>query len=282
MPSRRQFLQSLAVMAAPGAIRFAVLADTQYADKAPAGRRQYGDSLAKLAQAADLLTPEKPSFTIHLGDLIDEGEANLRRILPVFERLPGPRYHLLGNHDFFGSRAEVLRRFGLAEAHYAFRAGGWQFIVLDGMALSVKGGWPDGSPQFREGAALLQRLRAAGHPNATEWNGAVGPEQRAWLQRTLRAAHGRGERSIVFCHFPALAEASTSAHLLWDHADVVRIFDESPGVAAYFCGHDHAGGQATRNGILYTTLPGIVEHPVDQCLRIVEAGPGGVTVRPPA
>lgn len=286
MHPRRQFLHTLAAPAlaaqlSPAPLRFAILADTQYADKPPAGRRHYRDSLAKLETAARLLAPERPAFTIHLGDLIDENEANLDRILPVFNQLPAPRFHVLGNHDFFATRHRVLPRFSLDQAHYEFTVQGWQFVVLDGMALSVNGGHPPSSPPYRQGASLLARLREARAPQANDWNGAIGPEQLAWLRRTLARAARRNLPSIVFCHFPALAAASTPAHLLWDHHQLVRLLDEFPTVAAYFCGHDHAGGRARRHRTAYVTLPGIVENPIESSLFLVEATPARLLLRRP-
>jgi len=56
-----------------------------------------------------------------------------------------------------------------------------------------------------------------------------------------------------------LAAASTAAHLLWNHADVLGILESHPAVAAWFAGHDHAGGYALRNGIHHVTFPGMVE-----------------------
>ena len=266
--TRRTFL-ALPALAAPP-LRFAVLSDIQYADQDTKGKRAYRQSLAKLETATARLRSEKPAFVIHLGDLVDGGAENAARILPVFRQLPRPQYHVLGNHDFFGPRAAVLRTFGMKQPYYAFRHGGWQFIVLDGMHASVKGGWPEDSPQYREGAKILAALKAGRAPNAQDWNGAAGAGQRQWLQRTLEDAARRGERAIVFCHFPVLPAATTPAHLLWDREEVLGILDRQPAVAAYMCGHDHNGGYAVRNGVQHVTLRGMVEHDVADCVRIVE------------
>ena len=238
---------------------FAVLTDVQYADKEPAGARAYRRSLRKLEESAAAINAEGPAFIVHLGDLIDEaGAGNLDRILAAFDRLQARKYHVLGNHDFSVSRAEWLRRLGLAHAWYDFAHRGWRFVVLDGMDVSV-GGWPRESPRYRVGEALLNRLRQAGRPNAVDWNGGVGEEQESWLRQVLQAAARRHERAIILCHFPVLEASSTAQHLLWNHEEIVRILEEHSAVVAWFNGHDHRGGYARRNGVHYVTFPGMVE-----------------------
>jgi 3',5'-cyclic AMP phosphodiesterase CpdA len=238
---------------------FAVLTDIQYADKAPAGARAYRSSLQKLEESVAAINAGRPAFVVQLGDLIDDaGAGNLDRLLVVFNRLQARRYHVLGNHDFSVPRAEWLSRLGLAHAWYDFSHRGWRFVVLDGMDVSV-GGWPPASPRYREGAALLVKLRQAGSPNAVDWNGGIGEEQKAWLRQALQDAARRHERVIILCHFPVLAASSTPAHLLWNHEEIVRLIDEHPAVVAWFSGHDHRGGYAQRSGVHYVTFPGLVE-----------------------
>lgn len=260
------------MMAADAAaqVRFAAISDIQYADQENAGKRLYRESLVKLENIIGQLRNQSPDFVIHLGDLVDRGAENADRIMPLFSRLPRPQYQVLGNHDFFGPRDHVLRRFGMKRPYYEFARPGWRFIVLDGMYVSVKGGWPEESPQYLEGQKMLAELQERRAPNARDWNGAVGAEQRSWLRQTLEAANRRGERAIVCCHFPVLAAATTPAHLLWDHEEVLSVLDAQPAAAAYLCGHDHNGGYAERNGIHHITMKGVVENDVAECVRMVE------------
>lgn len=262
-------------------MRFSALADVQYAERDTAGKRAYGQSLPKLEEAVSQLDGEKPAFFVHLGDAVDGGAENAARILPVFRRLPCPVHHVLGNHDFFGPRSAVLQSFGMKQPFYAFREHGWRFVVLDGMHVSVKSGWPEDSTQFKEGVTVLRELKRRGAPNAQDWNGAVGIKQREWLRRTLADASRRGERAVVFCHLPVLAAATTPAHLMWDHEEVLSILEQQPAVAAYMCGHDHNGGYAERNGVHHITLRGMVEHDLAECLRMVELYPDSIHLRNP-
>ena len=239
---------------------FGVIADVQYADQEQAGARAYRDSLAKLERCSAILRRERIAFVVQLGDLVDGGLANLDGVLPYWEKLSGPRYHVLGNHDFVAPRPELLARLKMAAAAYDFRVQGWRFVVLDGMAVSAG----------RSGDALLAELKRSGAPNAQTWNGAVGAEQRAWLDGILADATAKGERAVIFCHFPALAESCRPDHLLWDHADVVSVLESHRATAVYLNGHDHRGGYAMRNGIHYVTLPGMVEHGAESACRVMD------------
>ncbi len=238
---------------------FAVLTDVQYADKKPAGARTYARSLARLEESAAAINAERPAFVVNLGDLIDEaGAGNLDRILAAFDRIQARKYYVLGNHDFSVPREDWLRRLGLAHGWYDFAYGGWRFVVLDGMDVSV-GGWPRESPRYREGESWLSRLKQAGSRNAVDWNGGIGDEQKSWLRQVLQTAARRRERAVILCHFPVLEASSTPVHLLWNHEEILRVVDEHSAVVAWFNGHDHRGGYARQNGVHYVTFPGMVE-----------------------
>lgn len=230
---------------------FAVLTDIQYGDQPDAGKREYRRSLEKLRDAVEALNRRGGlAFAIQLGDLIDSRASDMDTILPVWRKLDTRTYNVAGNHDFAMPRAELMPRLQMGPGYYEFARAGWRFLVLDGMDLSVKGG---------QGLELFERLKAQGAPNAQEWNGGIGAAQLAWLRGELARAAAARERVLVFCHFPIVAEASTPAHLLWNHDAVREAIAASPAVAAWFNGHDHAGGYALRDGIHYVTLPGMVE-----------------------
>jgi len=228
---------------------FGVLTDIQYGDQESTPKRDYRASMGKLKEAVEALNREPLEFAIQLGDLIDSRAADLGPILSVFDRLRARRYSVLGNHDFSAGREGLVPRL-TPSAYYRFGAEGWRFLVVDGMDVSVRDA---------VGAKMLASLKSAGAKNAQEWNGAIGPAQLAWLRGELDDAAQKHERVIVFCHFPVLTESSTPAHLLWNHAEVVAVLESHPAVAAWFNGHDHAGGYAERNGIHYVTFPGMVE-----------------------
>ena len=264
------FALTLPLQAESPLFRFGVVADVQYADQDTAGARHYRESLAKLGECASAMAAEQPAFVIQLGDLVDTGAPNLDRILPVWQRMPGPRHHVLGNHDFVLPAGELVRRLGMPAPYYEFAAQGWRFIVLDGMNVNASNG----------GAAILDDLKRRAAPNAQTWNGALGASQRQWLDRTLDDASRNRQRAIVFCHFPTLAAACRPEHLLWDHDPVLEILERHPAVAAWINGHDHRGGYAQQRGIHHVTLSGMVEGPAASTCRVVDVYQHQLVVRP--
>ena len=138
------------------------------------------------------------------------------------------------------------------------------------MNVSVAEGWHSSDGHQQQGETILGSLKQAGASNAQTWNGAVGREQRDRLQRTLSDAARRRQRTIVFCHFPTIAESCRPEHLLWDHAEVAGVLESSPSVVAFIDGHDHRGGYAEHNGVHYVTLPGMVEHEATTACSVVD------------
>jgi 3',5'-cyclic AMP phosphodiesterase CpdA len=211
------------------------------------------------------------TFVIQLGDVVDSGPMTmLDTITSAMGRVHVPVHHVLGNHDFFTNRNSVIDRLGMPAAHYDFSQQGWRFVILDSMNVSAAGGWPEPDAHAILGRQLLQKLTANKAINAKLWNGAIGAEQRNWLRGVLSEADAGRERSLVFCHMPALAASCRPVHLLWDHTEVVHILESSPSVAAYFNGHDHKGGYAQSNNIHYVTFPALVEHSPAEACKTVE------------
>jgi manganese-dependent ADP-ribose/CDP-alcohol diphosphatase len=239
-------------------LSFGLLSDVQYCDRAPAGSRFYRESAQKLARCVEDLNGQPLAFTIHLGDLIDAHAACLHQILPIYERLSMPHYHVLGNHDFeveANQKASIPEKLGLTSRYYDFGRAGIRFVVLDGGDLSLYA-HPEGSERHRRAAARLAELEAADAPNAQAWNGEVGPEQLEWLKTTLADARAAGEKVVVFCHFPVYPPGT---HNLWNDTEVVEVLEAGGSVVAYISGHDHAGGYALNKGIHYLTVHGMVE-----------------------
>src|SRR4029453_11452175 len=123
--------------AEPPLLSFGVISDVQYADQPDLGARAYRDSPAKLEWCASAMRKERPSFVIHLGDFVDAGAASLDRISPVWNKMPAPRYHVLGNHDFVVPGESPAKRMGMPAPWYDFSVKSWRFVILDGMNLSA-------------------------------------------------------------------------------------------------------------------------------------------------
>lgn len=242
-----------------GRVIFGVVADCQFAPAPSSGSRFYSASWLKLRNAVDDLNGRGVRFIVHLGDLIDHDAGSYDLILPVLERSPAPVRLVLGNHDLDiapEARAGLLDRLGLGQGYYAFSEGGWRFVVLNGDELGVN--FPKDPAREQEAAALFAGLQAAGKPNATKWNGGVSRTQLEFLEKELEAADRRGLRAVVLGHFPVFPPAG---HNLWNDDEVVARLERHGSVAAYFSGHNHAGGHAEKNGVHYLTFSGMVETP---------------------
>jgi 3',5'-cyclic AMP phosphodiesterase CpdA len=259
---------------------FGVVADIQYADKNTAGARHYRDSLAKLDDCLDFWNAAPLDFVIQLGDLVDTGGLpTLDKTWAAYARARAKTYSVLGNHDFVAPREQVTSALHMPSAYYSFRRRGWRFVVLDGMNVSIDGGWPKDDPHFLEGQRINTALEKSGSPIAGEWNGAVGAEQRRWLAGELAEATARREKVVVFCHLPTLPGSCQPDLLLWDHDEVVKLLDTCPTLVSYMCGHDHHGGYGERNGVHYMTYPGMVEHAAKDSSFIVDVYADRLLVR---
>ncbi len=212
-------------------VRFAVVADVQYANKDAAGERYYRQSpggLERFVQAANM---QKPDFAIEFGDIIDGGPdaaQELDSILAIYHQLDCPKYYVLGNHEFSGlSRDVVLAKLNLEKGYYAFDRGTFRFVVLDTVELSASS------------------------------DAAIG--QLAWLDRQLADAAMRKMDVMVFGHYPPLPEAGS--YLAGNARAVCQRLEKYGCVRAYLCGHYHPGGYVKQNGVHYLTLPAMVDTP---------------------
>jgi manganese-dependent ADP-ribose/CDP-alcohol diphosphatase len=240
-------------------VSFGLLADVQYADRDVRGSRHYRASLGKLEACVADLNSRDLDFAIQLGDLIDRGPESFAQVLPRYEALTGPRYHVLGNHDFPMPRGEVFRTLGMDAAHYTFSVGRWNFIILDTQDIIMGGGWPEESENYQQAKRWVDQLRAEGMSEDETCNRCgIGDAQKEWLRDTLRQIGARGERAIVFGHIP-IAQEPREWGGIHNKDEIRQVLEDAYCVAAYFCGHAHEGGYVERGGIHYVVLQGMVE-----------------------
>jgi 3',5'-cyclic AMP phosphodiesterase CpdA len=261
-------------------LRFGLIADIQYGDLPDRERCRFREVPARLARVVAALNDARLDFVVQLGDVIDgRGEAadmhaDLDVVLDLLGGLDAPLVHVLGNHGLHLPRAELCARLGLDAPRRRFDAGGARFLVLDSMELSIQG-HPPGHPRAREAAAWLAAHPRAEFPEANEWNGGLGAEQRAWLARELADAAVAGLPVVALAHHPLLGEASAAHYRAWDHAETLAVLDAYPALRAWINGHYHPGGHAARAGVWHWTLRGLVE---EEAAAWVELEPGGLRV----
>lgn len=233
---------------------FGVVADCQYCDYPANNVREYRDSPAKLQACVDELNQHALEFTVHLGDFIDRDWASFDIVLPIWAKLSMKSYHVLGNHDFSVAddrKALVHSKLGMPSRYYDYLVHGWRFIALDGNDISFHAA-KSGSAEYAAAEAYYTDNKI----DSPKWNGAISPEQLAWLKRKLDWATQRNESVVLMAHFPVYPE---NPHNLWNAAEVVALIEQYSCVKAYINGHNHAGNYAENNGVHYITFKGMVD-----------------------
>jgi predicted phosphodiesterase len=197
---------------------------------------------------------EDLSFVIHLGDFIDRNFSSFDEILPIYNSLHAPRYHVLGNHDFEVAdeyKELVPKKLGMPSKYYDFKIKNWRFICLDGNDLSFIA-YPKGTGKYRESEKYYQDKKI----KSPKWNGGVGQKQMEWLRGVLQRAESAEEKVMLFCHFPVYP---ADPHNLWNAQEVIKLLEGFSCVKAYVNGHNHKGKYGIKKGIHYLTCKGMVD-----------------------
>ena len=231
----------------PVKLRFGMVTDCHYSDRAKSGSRHYNESIAKMTECVELMNTQNVDFVVFSGDMIDKGDpdtvenvlANLQAIEATYAGFKGPRYHVLGNHDMDSlSKAQFLgsvERTGIEGdlGHYSFDTKGMHFVVLD--ACFTSDGTAYDSSNFH-------------------WTDANVPQQQLdWLKADLAAT---SKPVIIFIH--QLLDGN-GHHDVNNAAEVRKILEGNPRVLGVFQGHQHAGQYNHLGGIHFYTLRGMVE-----------------------
>ena len=238
---------------------FGVMADVQYANQDNAGTRYYRLSPKKLAEAVDSFNQYKPGFVLSLGDYIDKNFSSYDTLNPISARLTMHLYHALGNHEFAVNDSEkekVLQKENLEKPYYSFEKANWRFVIINGNDVSLHA-HSKGSAAYKEAETLLQQLKADSLRQAQTWNGAVGKEQLAWLEKELAAAQKKKQKVIMACHFPLYPDGATE--LLWNAKELRALIEQYPCVFAYLNGHVHKSQYFFEKGVHYVSFRGMVE-----------------------
>ncbi len=106
-------------------LRFACIADVQYADQANVGTRRYSEALGKLGKAIGFLNQQDVAFVIDLGDLADGKD--LDSTIAAYAPLKKDLFHVIGNHDLgvLGEKA-MLKKLGMRLARYELILDVWR------------------------------------------------------------------------------------------------------------------------------------------------------------
>lgn len=271
-------------------IRFAAIADIQYADQENASGRDYRASIAKFLEAAGVFAESNVPFVLQLGDAANGEMRNLlamKELFDVAEKNGVAWRHAYGNHDFLTTDAEkaaVYEMFGVPKpGYYDFSvvdsddsANRWRFVVLNGNEISEYAAENDA--ERAAARAERERNRLANDELPAVWNGAVSKTQLDWLDSRLADAEKAGENALVCSHFPLFASSkslqtggklaklfdvgiyfSTLGVSTWNGAEILDVLDRHSCVRGYLAGHLHEGAFGIRKNAAHMTLRGVVE-----------------------
>jgi Icc protein len=208
----------------PGPLRFGIISDVHH--------DIMHDGIARVGAFVRSMTRDKADFIIQLGDFCWPVDRN-RPFLDAWNQFPGPRHHVLGNHDMDGQapRERTVAFLGMPHRFHAFEHGGWKWIVLDG---NDPGGKAPGYRRF------------------------VAQDQLEWLSQELRRGQ---EPVIVFIHqaldHPQGIENQDAVRTVIQSA---RWHDGSPRVSAVFAGHHHQDWLQVIDGIPHVQINSASNH----------------------
>lgn len=232
-----------------------MIADCQYVDAPDAKVRHYRSSPRKLRDCIDEFNTLDLSHIFHLGDFIDKGGMeSIETVFPILKSAKAPHTLVLGNHDFEfpdALKPEVPAILGLPKRYFSLKMDDWRFIVVDGNDISLYA-YPQGSAEYAAAKSIYDRK----YPDRPKYNGALGDEQMAWIEKELQKAQKKGEKVILLCHFPLLP---VDNHILWNSEEVLELIGRYSCVKAWMNGHNHAGGYAEYQGIHFVTFKGMVD-----------------------
>ena len=224
------------------ALRIGLIADLHHADKKPAGKRHYRESIPRVRVALERFRAESADLVVELGDFIDsaptveEELVHLKAMEKVFATFTGPRHYVLGNHCVHTlTKQEFLDHTAARKSYYSFDHGGLHFVILDAC--------------FRGDEVPY------GRKNFTWTDTEIPRQEREWLAADLEKT---SHKTIVFVH-QRLDLDPPSHYLVKSAAGVRKILEESGKVLTVFQGHNHVNDLREVRGIHYCTLPAVVE-----------------------
>jgi len=208
------------------------------------------DQVARIRRFVDAAIAREPEFIIQCGDFCcaKGGIDSAKDLLAEWNRFPGGKHHVIGNHDCdFQTKEDLAAAWKTPGAYYSFDAGGFHFVILDrnhfidgdGKTISyAKGNWYD-----------IHRKGGPGHLARVS---CIDEAQLDWLAKDLAATD---KPVVIFQHQPS----GTGSHE-GNWADLNYVIDrhnarwQKVQVVAVFAGHDHDEVLAIRHGVHHITM----------------------------
>ena len=237
--------------------KIGVIADCQYCNCDVKWDRYYKKAPQRLKEAVAVLNKDSLKYTIHLGDFIDKNFESLDSILPTWQQLKSPSYHVLGNHDFEvkdSLKEKVLQQLNIKNRYYSFVEKDWRFIVLDGNDLSFHGALTETKKQQTD--SIFNLLKGKKLPFVKKWNGGLSTHQLEWIRAQLDTATQKNQKVGFYCHFPIFP---IDQHNIWNREQFLSLIKPYKNVKLFFNGHNHAGAYQLVDNVHYLTFKGMVD-----------------------
>lgn len=203
------------------------------------------DATRRLETFMQQAVEEKPDFIIQLGDFCHP-RPDARECIQLWERFPGARYHVLGNHDMdLATKQQTMDFWGLTKPYYSFDVGDFHFVVLDCNFI------------LKEGRHL--DYANSNYYIARELRDRISPEQIEWLRADLAATK---LQTIIFSHqaFDEIWDGFAVPNRLEVRAVIREANRRSTTragarqVIACLCGHHHLDEASVIEGVNYLQL----------------------------
>lgn len=183
---------------------------------------------------------KKADFIIQLGDFCFGIDVN-KSFMQIWNAYPGPRFHVLGNHDMDkNSKQEMLRYLNMPAPYYSFKEKGIRGIVLDANFLYRNGEYQDYD-----------------HANFYvdgQYRTFVHPHQIDWLEDQLISSE---EPVLIFSH-------QSLWHPEWgvkNRVTVQKVLEKySDKIVCCMNGHNHIDYHRKINGINYLEINSMSYH----------------------
>jgi len=178
-------------------------------------------------------------FIIQLGDFIlDPTESKSGDFLNLWNSFPGPKYHVLGNHDMdLADKARVRAYWGMPANYYSFDLEGFRFIVLDGN-------------HIKQGEDTYLDYENSNYYSHSENRAYFGLEQLEWFKEQLASTD---LNVVVFSH-QRLSDKT-------DGAEMKKAIDDANSKAGFgkvilsLNGHGHRDLSELVNNVPYVEIP---------------------------
>ena len=194
------------------------------------------ERLSAFVQAAE---KERAAFIVCLGDFCHSEEGH-RDFLDVWNRFPGERHPVLGNHDTDASdKLTLLRFWGVERFYYSFDCKGFHFCVLDTNTVTKDGvDYDYGNANYFAFSPYRENLSQS---------------QVRWLKDDLDATD---KPTILFSHAGLYnpengVKNREQVHAVLTEANRKAGFQK---VVASFNGHNHVDSHMEADGIHYIDI----------------------------